>query len=76
VNIPLVDLAAQHAEVSDDVRVGLDDVFATTAFVDGPAVGGFETAYGSFVGAGHCIGVAPVEMAAAVNEPDEAAGRG
>ena len=28
-NIPLVDLAAQHAEVADEVDVGLAEVFAT-----------------------------------------------
>lgn len=55
--IPLVDLAAQQAEVHDEVRAGLDEVFATTAFVGGPAVGRFEEAYAAAVGVRHCVGV-------------------
>lgn len=56
--IPLVDLAAQQAEVDDEVRAGIDEVFATTAFVGGPAVGRFEAAYAAAVGVQHCVGVA------------------
>jgi dTDP-4-amino-4,6-dideoxygalactose transaminase len=56
--IPLVDLAAQQAEIADEVRAGLDEVFATTAFVGGPAVGRFEAAYASYTGVAHCVGVA------------------
>lgn len=57
-SIPLVDLAAQHAEVDDEVRAGLDEVFATTAFVGGPAVDRFEAAYAAHAGVAHCVGVA------------------
>jgi dTDP-4-amino-4,6-dideoxygalactose transaminase len=57
-NIPLVDLAAQLAEVADEVRAGLDEVLASTAFVGGPQVAAFEEAYAEFVGARHCVGVA------------------
>jgi dTDP-4-amino-4,6-dideoxygalactose transaminase len=57
-SIPFVDLAAQHAEVADEVRAGLDAVFATTAFIGGPDVGAFEEEYAGFVGAAHCVGVA------------------
>ena len=56
--IPLVDLAAQQREVDDEVRAGLDDVFATTAFIGGPAVAEFEAAYARLIGVQHCIGVA------------------
>ncbi|MFI2753375.1 DegT/DnrJ/EryC1/StrS family aminotransferase [Cellulomonas sp. P22] len=56
--IPLVDLAAQQAEVDDEVRAGLDEVFARTAFVGGPAVGRFEAAYGAATGVAHVVGVA------------------
>jgi dTDP-4-amino-4,6-dideoxygalactose transaminase len=56
--IPLVDLAAQHAEVADEVNVGLAEVFATTAFICGKAVHEFERAYANFVGVDHCVGVA------------------
>ena len=56
--IPLVDLAAQHAEVADEVAAGLADVFATTAFIGGEAVNQFERAYAEFLGVAHCVGVA------------------
>ena len=56
--IPLVDLGAQQAEIAEEVRAGLDEVFATTAFVGGPAVGRFEAAYAAFSQVTHCVGVA------------------
>ncbi|WP_110182148.1 DegT/DnrJ/EryC1/StrS family aminotransferase [Nocardioides solisilvae] len=57
-NVPFVDLASQHAEVADEVQVGLADVFARTAFVGGEEVGLFEAEYARYVGARHCVGVA------------------
>jgi dTDP-4-amino-4,6-dideoxygalactose transaminase len=57
-NVPLVDLAAQQEEIADEVRIGLDEVFASTAFIGGPQVGRFEEEYAAFVGAAHCVGVA------------------
>ena len=55
--IPLVDLAAQHAEVADEVDAAFREVFRSTAFIDGPAVEAFEAAYAEFVGVRHCVGV-------------------
>ncbi len=57
--IPLVDLGSQQAEIADEVRAGLDEVFAATAFVGGPAVGRFETAYAAFVGRCSTASVSP-----------------
>lgn len=57
-SIPLVDLRAQQAEIDDEVRAGLDEVFARTAFIGGPAVARFEEAYAAYVGVAHCVGVA------------------
>ena len=54
-NIPLVDLAAQHAEVADEVDVGLAEVFATTAFIGGKAVKEFEQAYAATISVDHCV---------------------
>lgn len=56
--VPFVDLVSQHEEVADEVRAGLEDVFATTAFISGPAVGSFEEEYATYVGTRHCVGVA------------------
>ena len=57
-NIPLVDLRAQQEEIDDEVRSGLAEVFANTAFIGGPAVGAFEKAYAEAMGIAHCVGVA------------------
>ncbi|HET7486285.1 MAG TPA: DegT/DnrJ/EryC1/StrS family aminotransferase [Acidimicrobiales bacterium] len=56
--IPLVDLAAQHAEVAAEVADGFARVLATTAFVGGEDVAAFEAEFAAFCGAGHCVGVA------------------
>lgn len=57
-NIPLVDLKAQHEQVRDDVQQGWDAVLARTAFVLGDEVAEFERSFADFSGVRHCIGVA------------------
>lgn len=56
-SIPLVDLAAQHREVADEVCAGLARVIETTAFILGPDVAGFEEEFARFCVARHCVGV-------------------
>ena len=56
-NIPLVDLAAQHRQVADEVAEGWAQVLERTAFINGPAVAAFERAYAEYVGTTHCVGV-------------------
>jgi dTDP-4-amino-4,6-dideoxygalactose transaminase len=56
-NIPLVDLAAQHRQVADEVAEGWAEVLERTAFVGGPAVAAFERAYADYIGVAHCVGV-------------------
>jgi dTDP-4-amino-4,6-dideoxygalactose transaminase len=56
--VPLVDLAAQHAEVAAEVEIGLAEVFATTAFIGGKAVAEFELGYAEATDVAYCIGVA------------------
>ncbi|MFF5084493.1 DegT/DnrJ/EryC1/StrS family aminotransferase [Actinoplanes sp. NPDC000266] len=55
--IPLVDLAAAHAEVAEEVETGFKRVMAETAFVGGPEVAAFEQEYAAFSGLAHCVGV-------------------
>jgi dTDP-4-amino-4,6-dideoxygalactose transaminase len=57
-NIPLVDLAAQHRQVADEVAAGWAQVLERTAFVNGPAVAAFEREYAEYLGVRHCVGVA------------------
>ncbi|MFY1636629.1 DegT/DnrJ/EryC1/StrS family aminotransferase [Solwaraspora sp. WMMB335] len=57
-SIPLVDLAAAHAEVAEEVDAGFKRVIADTAFIGGAEVAGFEAEYAAFSGVPHCVGVA------------------
>jgi dTDP-4-amino-4,6-dideoxygalactose transaminase len=56
--IPLVDLAAQHAAVADEVARGWRKVLEQTAFIGGAQVGTFEQEYAAFTGARYCVAVA------------------
>lgn len=55
--IPLVDLAAQHAEVASAVEAGFAEVLSTTGFVGGPHVDAFEKAFADFCDRRACVGV-------------------
>lgn len=55
--IPLVDLAAQHAAVAEEVAAGWKQVLARTSFVGGPEVSAFEAEYAEYIQAGYCVGV-------------------
>jgi dTDP-4-amino-4,6-dideoxygalactose transaminase len=55
--IPLVDLAAQHSSVSDEVAEGWQQVLARTAFIGGPQVDAFERQFAEFTAVQHCVAV-------------------
>lgn len=57
-SVPFMDLAWQHAQISDEVERGFADVLATTAFIGGPAVGAFEAEFAEYSGTRHAVGVA------------------
>ncbi|MEX0797440.1 MAG: DegT/DnrJ/EryC1/StrS family aminotransferase [Acidimicrobiia bacterium] len=56
-SVPLVDLGWQHQQVEEEVLAGWSAVFEKTAFILGPQVAEFESAFASFSGVDHCIGV-------------------
>lgn len=56
--VPLIDLASQQAEVSEDVKAGWDKIIATSAFIGGAAVSEFESAYAQASSVSHCVGLA------------------
>lgn len=56
--VPLVDLAAQQAEIHGEIMAELAEVFTTASFIGGASVAEFEAAYAAFLGARHCVGVA------------------
>ncbi len=55
--IPLVDLRSQYDNLKPDIDAAIAAVIETTAFVKGPAVGEFETAFAAYCEARHAIGV-------------------
>ena len=55
--IPLVDLAWQHRQVAETIRLRWDEVVDSTSFVLGDDVREFERAFGSFCGVRSCVGV-------------------
>ncbi|GAA3458430.1 DegT/DnrJ/EryC1/StrS family aminotransferase [Saccharothrix longispora] len=57
IDIPLVDLRAQHEQVADEVAEGWAEVLETTAFVDGRQVAEFEAEFAAYQGVEHCVGV-------------------
>lgn len=55
--VPLVDLSAQHRAVEAAVRAGFEEVLQATSFIKGPAVAAFEREYAQWLGVSHCVGV-------------------
>ncbi len=56
--IPLVDLAAQHEAVAQEVARGWQEVLRETAFIGGQPVAAFEQEFAAFLTARHCVAVA------------------
>ena len=56
--IPLVDLAAQHRQIADEVAAGFARVLERTSFILGAEVAEFEASFARFVGVPHCVGAA------------------
>ena len=56
--IPFLDLITPHHELEEPLTRVFRDALTRAAFVGGPAVTQFETAFASYCGASHCAGVA------------------
>jgi dTDP-4-amino-4,6-dideoxygalactose transaminase len=57
-DVPLVDLRAAHAEVADEVEIGLKRLLREAAFIGGEEVRAFEREYAEYCGLPYCVGVA------------------
>jgi dTDP-4-amino-4,6-dideoxygalactose transaminase len=55
--VKFVDLAAQNAEIREDVERYLDEIHAETAYIGGMAVKQFEQEFAAFLGVRHVVGV-------------------
>jgi dTDP-4-amino-4,6-dideoxygalactose transaminase len=57
VTVPFLDLAAQQAEVADEVLPLWGDVLNGAGFIGGDHVDRFEQEYADYIGVRHCVGV-------------------
>ena len=57
-SIPLVDLQIMHREIEADVNAAFARIMSSGAFVLGPDVAEFESAFARYCEVAHCIGVA------------------
>ena len=56
--IPFLDLRASYLALQTDIDAAISRVLASGWYIQGPEVTDFETAYASYCGAAHCVGVA------------------
>ncbi len=56
--VPLLDLKAQWAQVGDEIKAALEEVYDTQRFIMGPLVGAFENEIAEYCGAKHAVGCA------------------
>lgn len=55
--VPFLDLAAQQAEIAQEVLPVWERLFVTAGFIGGDHVDGFEREYAEFIGVRYCVGV-------------------
>lgn len=55
--VPFLDLAAQQAEIADEVLPTWQRQLATAGFIGGPEVEAFEREYADYIGVDHVVGV-------------------
>ena len=57
-DIPFLDLAAQHAEIADELDEAWAKVTSTSGFIGGAYVAAFESEYAAYCQTAECVGVA------------------
>ena len=55
--VPFLDLRPSHEPLKAELLADIADLLDTGAFTNGPQVRAFETAFASFCGTSHCVGV-------------------
>jgi dTDP-4-amino-4,6-dideoxygalactose transaminase len=58
VNIPFLDLQKQYVDIKQEIDAAVQDVISKNAFIGGPFVEAFESAFAAYCQARHCVGVA------------------
>lgn len=55
--VPYLDLRAQYESIKDELEPAMREVFESSAYVLGPSVERFETAFAAFCSSKHCVAV-------------------
>ena len=74
--IAFVDLASQHAEIDHEVAEGMRRVIDSCAFVNGPDVAAFESAWAGYCGRDHALGCRQRDGRARARPPGHRCGGG
>jgi dTDP-4-amino-4,6-dideoxygalactose transaminase len=76
--VPFLDLEPMNSPVRAAIMAGVDALFDTSRFINGPAVADFEQAFARYCGTEHCVGMSSgldairiALMAAGVERGDE-----
>lgn len=56
-NVPFVDLRRQYERIKDEIDKSIEEVLASTAFIQGKAVFDFEDQFSKYCGSKHCVAV-------------------
>ena len=56
-NIPMLDIAAQHAPIQAELRAAIDEVLENHRYINGPQVGLLESAVAAYCGCEAAVGV-------------------
>lgn len=56
-NVPFVDLKAQHQALEQEIRAAFARVLRNVSFILGPEVKAFEEAFAQYLGSRHCVAV-------------------
>ena len=57
-DVPFLDLVTPHVQLEPELAAVFQRALRTAGFIGGPMLEGFETAFASFCGVNHCVGVA------------------
>jgi dTDP-4-amino-4,6-dideoxygalactose transaminase len=56
--VPLLDLKAQWAQVGDEIKAAIEEVYATQMYIGGPVLARFEEEAAAYCGTAHAVGCA------------------
>ena len=61
-NVPFVDLKAQHEKIGEEISNAIEGVILDSAFIGGKYLKSFEENFADYIGRKHCVGLAMAPM--------------